>query len=379
MHRYFCLPFNLSVRVPAAALVCCVATGVLCGCGRMENVISGEQTTVVLDTVSGQSESGESPTEQTSDTGAETQSQLSAGGKSVLVSFVGDLTLTEDVNAQAATGFDEVVGNDYDYCFKNCRDIFENDDMTLANLETAVTDNTEHADKQYVFKMAPEGLAMLNNAGIEAVNLANNHTRDYLQEGLNETRDNLDEYGITWSDSDYTAIYETGNGVKIGMFGIGNGGDAQKGYDAIDELRDEGADIVIASCHWGVEATYEPNQDQVALAHGLIDHGADIVIGTHPHRLQPIEQYNGKFICYSLSNFCFGGNTSLSDPDSAIIQCEFIMDAGGTGCVDYKLNVIPFSQTSTRPGNDYCPVPYDWGSTDYYRVLSRLKWSGEDE
>ena len=113
--------------------------------------------------------------------------------------------------------------------------------------------------------------------------------------------------------------------------------------------------------------------------HGLIDYGADIVIGTHPHRLQPIEEYNGKYICYSLSNFCFGGNNILSDPDSCIIQCTFIMDSEGQSCVDYKLSVIPYSQTSTRPGNDFCPAPYEWGTEEYYRVLSKLGWSNEDE
>mgnify|MGYP003318216418 CR=1 FL=1 len=107
--------------------------------------------------------------------------------------------------------------------------------------------------------------------------------------------------------------------------------------------------------------------------------GADIIVGHHPHRLQPIEKYNGKYIFYSLSNFCFGGNTGLSDPDSAIIQCEFIMDETNTYCVDYRLNVIPYSQTSTSPGNDYCPKPYEWGSEDYYRVMNRLNWAQEDE
>ena len=105
----------------------------------------------------------------------------------------------------------------------------------------------------------------------------------------------------------------------------------------------------------------------------------DIVVGTHPHRLQPIENYNGKYILYSISNFCFGGNTGLSDPDSAIIQCEFLMDENNEAVESYTLNVIPYCQTSTRPGNDYCPVPYEWGTDDYYRVLERLNWSQEDE
>ena len=92
-----------------------------------------------------------------------------------------------------------------------------------------------------------------------------------------------------------------------------------------------------------------PPARQKKIAHELIDYGVDIVVGTHPHRLQPIEKYKDHYIFYSLSNFCFGGNYSLKDPDSVIIQCDFIMDADGSKCVDYRLRVYPYSQTTTRP------------------------------
>ena len=279
------------------------------------------QTTMILDTV------GEttlpSPTPTPTPTPLPPAEEIAAmEPKQVTVSFVGDLTLTEDARSSSS---------------------------------------------------------MLQIAGIEAVNIANNHTKDFKLEGLEDTRDNLDEYGIIWSDADNVAIYETPDGIKIGMFGIGNSGTLDQGKACIDELKEMGANIIIASCHWGVEKMYTPNNDQISLAYGLIDYGADIVIGTHPHRLQPIEEYNGKYICYSLSNFCFGGNNILSDPDSCIIQCTFIMDSEGQSCVDYKLSVIPYSQTSTRPGNDFCPAPYEWGTEEYYRVLSKLGWSNEDE
>ena len=344
------------------------------GCSSV-SVGEPEHTTMVLDTV-GTSASSESDASETTEPTTPTPSPTP---KTVLVSFAGDVTLTEHVNSTASNNFDKTVNGDMEYCFQNCREIFENDDMTLVNLECAVTDNRSHADKQFVFGMKPEDLEMLNLASIECVNLANNHTRDFLEEGYTETKSNLDDYGIVWSDQNQTAIYETENGVRIGMFGLANNTSVDKGITAINQLKSDGADIIIASCHWGVEGTYTQTAEQTSQAHRLIDAGADIVIGTHPHRLQPIEIYNGKYICYSLSNFCFGGNISLSDPDSVIIQCEFLMDAEGTSCVDYKLNVIPYSQTSTRPGNDFCPKPYEWGTTEYYRVLKRLGWSQEDE
>ena len=185
--------------------------------------------------------------------------------------------------------------------------------------------------------------------------------------------------GILWSDDKYTSIFTTSKGIKIGMVGLGNDTNASKVYGLIDDLKKEGAAIIIASCHFGQEGVYEPTSRQKKIAHELIDYGVDIVVGTHPHRLQPIEKYNGHYIFYSLSNFCFGGNYSLTDPDSVIIQCDFIMDGDGSKCVDYRLRVYPYSQTSTRPGNDFCPKPYAWESEDYFRVMQRLNWAQGDE
>ena len=299
--------------------------------------------------------------------------------RSVIVTFTGDCTLTQDYRSGNRL-FDSTVDGDMEYCFQNCADMFKKDDLTLINLENPVTDLTGHKDNQYIFRMKPENLEMLNLAGIEAVNIANNHTMDFWENGLQDTRDNLDEYGIIWSDSHYGSTFTTDNGIVIGMVGLDNDTNASDVAGIIDDLRDDGAAIIIASCHFGAEGVYEPTDRQKRIAKALIDdYGVDIVVGTHPHRLQPIEKYNGHYIFYSLSNFCFGGNYSLSDPDSVIIQCEFIMDSSGTECVDYRLKVYPYSQTSTRPGNDFCPKPYEWESEDYFRVMKRLEWAQGDE
>ena len=132
---------------------------------------------------------------------------------------------------------------------------------------------------------------------------------------------------------------------------------------------------MIISVHAGVERMYLPEAVQVKMARAIIDYGADIYVGHHPHRLQPIELYNGKYILYSLSNFTFGGQPNLTDPDTAIVQCTFSFEENKeTG---YKLTVLPFSMTTTFPGNDYCPIPYKKGSEDYQNVMDKLKWSDE--
>lgn len=300
----------------------------------------------------------------------------------IVVDFLGDLTLADALAWSGAPGsFDAVVGDDYEYCFSNCAEYLSQDDLTYANFEGTYGDEfAPHMTKEYVFANVPASVQMLINGSVEAVNLANNHSYDYWEDGLITTQQTLDEAGILWSNQHSTAIYEV-RGIKIGMLGIdmiGNGDTASTAYPLIDELREAGCQIILCSCHWGVERYYEPTDDQIYVAHALIDYGVDVVIGAHPHRLQPIEEYNGKYILYSLSNFCFGGNTGLSDPDTCIVRVEFVMDETNSHVEDYNLSVVPYSQTSFT-ANDYCPRPYEWGSDDYYRVMDRLHWNQEDE
>lgn len=293
----------------------------------------------------------------------------------IVISFLGDCTLGQNRGLENEPfSFNQVVGDDYAYPFKNAVDILSEDHLTLANLEGALTNATTYRDKPFTFKGPPEYVEILLLGSVEAVNLANNHTYDYWDAGLNETRETLDEAGILWSDSTNYAIYEV-EGVKIGMAGFNFPWQMQPIYDAIDSLREDGCDIVIISVHTGVERMYEPEPVDVQRARDTIDYGADIYVSHHPHRLQPIEYYNGRYILYSLSNFTFGGQPWLTDPDTAIVQGLFTVDRDTGEVTDYGINVIPFSMTTTFPGNDYCPIPYEKGSEDYYRVMDRLRWS----
>ena len=378
-----------ALKLPAVLIIVALMTTVLSSCSDKEDtdgtndsngttlsteVQQSAATTMMLETVS--TAPTDTPTPTPSPTPMPT---LPPEKRTVTVTFTGDCTLTQDYRSGNKL-FDSTVNGDMEYCFQNCAEMFKNDDLTLINLENPVTTVTGHKDNQYIFRMDPDNLEMLTLAGIEAVNIANNHTMDFWENGLQETRDNLDAYGIIWSDSHYGATFTTDNGIVIGMVGLDNDTNASDVSGIIRDLRDEGAAIIIASCHFGAEGTYDPTERQKKIARSLIDdYGVDIVVGTHPHRLQPIEKYNGHYIFYSLSNFCFGGNYSLSDPDSVIIQCDFLMDASGSECVDYRLRVFPYSQTSTRPGNDFCPKPYEWESDDYFRVMDRLDWAQGDE
>jgi len=296
----------------------------------------------------------------------------------VLISFIGDTTLGEQsIHAGEYYCFTNVVGTNYFYPFSKALPYLEKDDMTLCNLEGPLTKSTnKRPEREIYLKGDPRFVEVLTNGSVECVNLANNHTHDYQEEGLNETRKTLEEAGIKWSDSSSFSTYEV-KGVKIGMAGFNFTYERKPYYNAIDYLREIGCDIVIISCHIGVERMYEPEQSAIDLAHDIIDYGADIYVGSHPHRLQPVEFYKNKYIIYSESNFCFGGQPFLSDPDTAIFQCTFTLDDGHV--VSSRMECIPFSMRSCDSGNDYCPMPYEKGSEGYERVYSKLHWADDSE
>jgi hypothetical protein len=312
------------------------------------------------------------PTPSTTPTPTPTPSQID-----VTVSFAGDCTLGQNKGIENnSNSFNKVVGTDYAYPFKNAVDILSQDDLTLINLEGALTDATSARDKEFAFKGPMEYVDILTLGSVEAVNLANNHSYDYADAGLNDTKDTLDAAGILWSVGSSYAIYEV-DGVQIGMAGFVFPYQLQPIYDAIDSLRDQGCDIVIISVHTGVERMYEPEGQAVNMAHDIIDYGADIYVGHHPHRLQPIEYYNGKYILYSLSNFTFGGQPNLTDPDTAIVQCTFSLSYETHEVVGNTLQVFPYSMTSDFPDNDYCPIPYSKDSEGYQRVMDKLNWTNQ--
>ena len=139
--------------------------------------------------------------------------------------------------------------------------------------------------------------------------------------------------------------------------------------DGCKRLRDEGVDIIVAFMHAGAEKTYVPTKRQSALAHAAVKGGADVVVGTHPHVLQPIEAYQGSVILYSIGNFCFGGNRNPSDKDTVIAQ----LTVTGTGeDRSWEMSYIPCCISSVSNRNDYRPTPYPPDTAAYRRCFQKL-------
>ena len=244
---------------------------------------------------------------------------------------------------------------------------------TLVNLEGTFTTSTTRADKTYAFKADPEYAGILTAGSVEAVNVANNHSRDYGEQSYTDTVSTVEAAGIAVSGYDKVAVVEK-NGVKIGMTGLstlsGMEGKEEQLKTNIESLRAQGANLIITSFHWGIEKENTPTSDQIAMAHAAIDAGSDLVLGHHPHVLQGIEVYKGKYICYSLGNFCFGGNKNPKDKDTMIFQQTFTF-VDGVLQTDGNVKIIPCSLSSVSDRNDYQPTPVSGSEAE--RINTRIE------
>ena len=302
---------------------------------------------------------------------------------SFLLTFTGDSTIGCAPNMEFnAYGYTHVVGEDYEYPFRNVAEYFRNDDLTLVNLESVLAEKGvgTPAPNTFVFRAPTAYVNILTSSSVEAVTLANNHYMDYGDGGYASTKQTLADAGVTYVEQNGSAIYTTESGLVVGLYAA-----AFLRYDddmrnEIADLRSKGAQLIVAAMHWGNEGQYRPTHEQKDWAHTLIDAGVDIVWGHHSHVLQPIEEYNGGIIYYSLANFTFGGNTWPRDPDTAVLQQEVILGSDGSIKLG-KLTIIPCRVSSADTGlNNYQPTPYEEGSAGYDRVMSKLEgtWTGPD-
>ena len=283
--------------------------------------------------------------------------------------FAGDCTFGKNHGFSSAWDFPHVVGQDYDYPFASVRQYFEDDDFTMVNLEGALTDYNVPMEKTYRFRGPPAYAKILSGSSVEIVTLANNHSGDYGQRGLSDTRASLEAENVLYVEDGGTLLVETERGMTVGVCAFFWNGWKQK--DCIRELREAGAQFIISFWHWGEEGTHRVNGNQIWAAHEAIDAGADLVIGSHPHVLQHVEQYGDGVIVYSLGNFSFGGNTNPSDKDTVVFRQHVRLNEDGTTSLG-ETELIPCRLSSVTDRNDYQPTPYEEGSTEYERVMKLM-------
>jgi len=296
-----------------------------------------------------------------------------------LLTFVGDCTLgANPSNTYADVGFIRTVGRDYSYPFRNVISFLEEDEATFLNLEGPLSDTGNPMQKTHVFRGPTDYVNILTDNSVEAVSIANNHTMDYGQTGYESTVATLNAARIPFVERDNSCVFTTENGLTIGLYGAVYYLLEEEAITAgVSALKEQDCDLVIFAPHWGIEGTYHPTAEQTRLGHAAIDAGADIVWGSHPHVLQPIEEYNGGIIFYSLGNFSFGGNGYPRDYDTALLQQEVIRAADGSVALG-ELTIVPANVSSVSDRNNYQPTPYEVGTAAYDRVLQKLdgSWTG---
>ena len=227
--------------------------------------------------------------------------------------FVGDLMFDRGIRYYAEKG----GGNNF--VFQKISKMLLNNDLSIANLEGPITDEKSislgtkaGSANNYFFTFDQSVAKTIFNQNIRLVNLGNNHILNFGSKGLDSTKKYLDEANVGYfgAPGGERSIIKDIGGVKIAFvsyneFASSDIGAEQKAVIKEIEKQKLLADIVIVFSHWGVEYSKNPTKAIKELAHQFIDMGADLIIGSHPHVIQPVEQYKDKRIYYSLGNFIF--------------------------------------------------------------------------
>lgn len=328
----------------------------------------------------GEPEAGNDGWEQGSAAPEETQAQPE-NILTITISAAGDCSLGNHQEQEYAYSFRQAYdqAEDEGYFFQNVKDIFGSDDMTIVNFEGVLTYSEERdEDRTYNIKGDPEYARLLTAGSVEAVSFANNHRQDYGIQGSNDTVAALEAEGIVYAYDRNVGVYETEKGIRIGIVSVNEVawglGCEQLVDEGIDKLREKEADLILVCCHWGIERENYPDENQLYLGRKFIDMGADLVIGHHPHVLQGVEEYNGKFIIYSLANFCFGANRNPADKDTMIFQQTFTF-VDGVKQEDQQVQIIPCSVSSVRERNNFQPTPAE--GEEAVRIIERINTYSE--
>ena len=237
------------------------------------------------------------------------------------------------------------------------------DVMCLNNEFTYSTNGAPLEGKMYTFRAHPDRVGVLNELGVDIVQLNNNHVYDYGRQAMLDTFDTLDGAGIDYFGAGHnleeamTPVYYTLDDKVVAFVGASR---AEKNkmtpqateekpgilrcYDTelflqVIEEADANADFVVAVVHWGTEYSYDLEEVQLTTGKEYLDAGADVIIGGHSHCLQGMEFYNGKPIIYSLGNYWFNDKTL----DSMLIELHF---SGNDKEQNLEVKMIPAIQTN---------------------------------
>lgn len=259
---------------------------------------------------------------------------------------------------------------DFTDVFKYVKEHVESADLAIANFETVVYGGEKAVSGYPMFNSPVETLAALKNTGFDILNTNNNHALDQGKQGLINTIDNIESYGMkkigTYKsrEEDHILIEEV-NGIKIAFLSYCYGYNGLEGFlteeeksymvseidedrikNEILEAKSRGVDLISVIIHWGNEYQRSPSEYQVELGRKMVEWGANIIFGSHPHVIQKSEiiEYEGKnnFIIYSMGNFISNqrkatmGNKYTEDGIMVKIHVEKDLNNGNTNIIDIE-------------------------------------------
>lgn len=236
-----------------------------------------------------------------------------SGESAVTVLAVGDMMLDRNVRKK-------MTEEGYGYPWKTLNRFLKGSDIVLANLEGSFTDfpskTIDFKNKTLQFTFDAGAVPVLARLGFTHFSLANNHTLNFGKEGLRQSKEYLSKAGLAFFgdplNEENLSVEKVVRGKRIAFVGYHEfSGGVENVYNEIKKLKDRG-NFVVVMPHWGIEYERDFSKGQQEKAYHFIDAGADLVLGAHPHVVQPIELYKNRAIFYSLGNFVFDQDFSYA-------------------------------------------------------------------
>ena len=292
------------------------------------------------------------------------------------MSFIGDCVIGGD---PVDYGYESFIwyseNKPLSYFFEKVKGVLEQDDFTLANMETVLTDNfeLEPVDKgdgrAFWFMAKSKNAEILTEGSVEVAGVVNNHTYDFGDEGYNDTVKALEDAGLLVGE-DCSPLYFEKNGIKVGVVYAHLWGYYQVDdiFDALREMQDN-CDYRVVFFHGGEEGIHEPDNFKIDACRDLANSGlCDLIVGAHPHVLQPLEVVNDVPILYSLGNFCFAGNNY---PENKTVIYGVNLTKDDTGKITAETNITP-CYVYTGDINSFQPAVIE-NEADKQEILDMLK------
>lgn len=270
----------------------------------------------------------------------ETKNQtIPVENKKIVLIATGDVIPARMVNVKT------IERNNFNWPCEKTADFLKTGDITIINLEAALLNNCPVLNSGFKFCGDKRHVNGMVFAGVDIAGLVNNHSGNFGSDGIIQTKQILKDNDID-SFAENEIVYKTVKGTKFSFLGFDSVSNHIDDFSIVKTAR-ENSDVVVVSAHWGAEYRDKPDARQIELAHKIIDRGADIIIGNHPHWIQPEEIYKDKLIVYAHGNFIFDQEWSEKTKLGEIGKYTFI-DKKLTNVEFIPIKIIDFGQPNFR-------------------------------